>query len=141
MLIRKEMRLAGDIMTSSQSWPFTTEVKRREGWSEEWLRKGRRSPVWKWWCQTLRDAVEEDGAPALWFRQNRRPWFVMFSALDALSFRLHELIRPEMVWDRSKLGISPPLDYGAHDYGARAFPVVYLGNELLKLPASTFERK
>lgn len=138
MLIRKDMKLAGDIMTSSKIWPFTTEVKRREGWSEEWLRKGRKSPVWKWWRQTLQDAREEEGIPMLWFRQNRRPWFVMMPALDAYDFALHRKLAPEMLWDRSKLGNDPPLDYGAHDHGARAFPVVYLGSKLLGLPASTF---
>lgn len=77
MGIREKMRMAGDLMTDAESFPFTVEVKRVESWSEEVLAKGGASPVWKWWAQVCRDAGEEKGEPMLWFRKNRMPWQLM----------------------------------------------------------------
>jgi Holliday junction resolvase len=75
--IRGDFEMAGDLMTTAQTFPFTIEVKRREGWSEKNLTRGKKSPVWKWWTQTLKAAAEENKFPMLWFRKSREQWRII----------------------------------------------------------------
>lgn len=75
--LRSAFRAAGDLMTDSKHFPFAVEVKRREAWDAERFRAGKSSPVWGWWRQTLTQAEELSAVPMLWFRQNRKPWWVM----------------------------------------------------------------
>lgn len=75
--VRGDMKVAGDICTTSPRWPFTVEVKRREKWSFGAFTEGRLSPVWKWWRQCITAAAEEDRIPLLWARKNRQPWIVL----------------------------------------------------------------
>ena len=75
--MRGEFKVAGDLTTTAQHWPFTVEVKRREGWSERELKAGRRSPVWSWWGQVMVASEEEGRTPMLWFRRSHTPWLVM----------------------------------------------------------------
>lgn len=72
--VRGGFRASGDIMTTSPTFPFVVEVKRREGFSWDTFLKGRKSPVWGWWEQTCRSAAEQDGTPMLWLRHNGEPW-------------------------------------------------------------------
>jgi hypothetical protein len=74
--VRGEFRASGDLMTTSATFPFVVEVKRREGFAWSTLLAGRRSPVWQWWEQTCKAATEQRGAPMLWLRHNREPWHV-----------------------------------------------------------------
>ena len=76
--MRGEFKVAGDLTTTAERFPFTIEIKRREGWSEQRLRMGSLSPVWGWWGQVVIAAKEEDRAPMLWFRKSNEPWRVMF---------------------------------------------------------------
>lgn len=80
--IRGEMKIAGDLMTTAQAFPYTVEVKRREGWSRDHFLKGARSPVWGWWKQVCVAAGEEGRAPMLWARRNREEWLVLFRSVD-----------------------------------------------------------
>ncbi len=75
--VRGHFKASGDLMTTSDNWPFTVEVKRREGFSIDNLFKGKRTPAWAWWVQTVTAAKEEDRVPMLWFRKNGGEWLIM----------------------------------------------------------------
>jgi hypothetical protein len=74
---RAKFRSAGDVMTSCMAFPFSVEVKRRDGWAWKTLLAGKKSPVWEWWKQAVSQSVEMRATPLLWFRKNRQPWSVM----------------------------------------------------------------
>lgn len=80
---RGSYKASGDIMTTSASFPFVVEVKRRESFSFDSLVRGLRggkSPVWGWWAQTCVAANEQGGVPQLWLKRNREPWYVVMLA-------------------------------------------------------------
>ena len=98
--LRGEMRMSGDLMTTSKRFPFSVEVKNTDRWGLPALEQGRRSPVWGWWrqCQT---AADESGlVPMLWFRHLRHPWRVMlpFGYAERVPIR-----PPLLVWSRRDL--------------------------------------
>lgn len=74
---RGKFRAAGDLLCSSERWPFAVEVKRREGWTMSTLLLGRPSPVWGWWRQAVIAAEEMSAIPMLVFRKNREDWRMM----------------------------------------------------------------
>lgn len=74
---RSGFKASGDLMTTARRFPFTVEVKRREGWSWKNLLAGKNSPVWGWWRQAIDQGVEMNQAPLLWLRHNRESWSVM----------------------------------------------------------------
>lgn len=74
---RSGFKASGDLMTTAATFPFTVEVKRREGWKWKPLFEGRRSPVWSWWRQAVGQGTEMRAVPLLWLRHNREPWSVM----------------------------------------------------------------
>lgn len=80
--VREHFKAAGDIMTTAKKFPWTVEVKRREGWSLDNLIKCRRSPVWGWWEQTVEAATTEQGWPMLWLRKNRMEWHLLMRIPD-----------------------------------------------------------
>lgn len=118
--VRAEFRASGDLMTTATRFPFCVEVKRREKWSLEWLQAGKASPVWGWWRQAQRAAVEAELEPVLWFRRSREPWWVLVRAGFA-DERLPFV--PELRWAARRLRA---LDVGA-------LPVGFLATELLGL--------
>jgi len=75
--VRSAFKASGDVMTTAQSFPFSVEVKRREGWSESNFMNGRKSPVWAWWHQACTQAHEMNVTPMMLFRRNRKPWWLM----------------------------------------------------------------
>lgn len=75
--LRAGFRASGDIMTTAPRFPFTVEVKRREGWAWKPLIAGKKSPVWGWWEQAVGQAKEMGGIPLLIFRKNREEWNLM----------------------------------------------------------------
>lgn len=75
--LRAGFRASGDIMTTAEKFPFTIEVKRREGWAWSTLLAGKASPVWGYWGQAVGQAKEMGGTPLLFFRRNREAWFLM----------------------------------------------------------------
>lgn len=83
---RGNYRVAGDVSSTSASWPFTVEAKRREGWTlSVFVRAMKRgSPVWEWWAQCCKAASEEGGVPMLWMRKSRQPWLVLLPESIAL---------------------------------------------------------
>lgn len=102
--IRVGFKASGDLMTTAEKWPWTVEVKRREAWSWGQFIKGRPSPVWKWWEQSLVQGVEAGLEPMLWVRQSRKPWAVLLRRRDAFRRRLlgrvweFERWKGEAVW-------------------------------------------
>ena len=75
--VRSGFRASGDIMTTSPTFPFAVEVKRREGFAWSTLLAGRASPVWGWWGQATKAAREQGGTPMLWLKHNGEPWRVI----------------------------------------------------------------
>jgi len=106
--LRGEFKVAGDLVTTATQWPFTVEVKRREGWAPANLERGRASPVWAWWLQAQKAALEEKRVPMLWLRRSREAWRVMVPQ----AFATMRLLGPSMtVWNVSAL---KALNIGLH---------------------------
>ncbi len=94
-------------------FPFTLEVKRREGWSlKAFLGGSQRGPVWQWWAQTQKAATDSGRRPMLWFRQHHRSmqavglpscWLVMIEAtVFARLSRLRGLALPVVRFDEPR---------------------------------------
>jgi hypothetical protein len=75
--LRSGFRASGDVMTTALRFPFVVEVKRREGWSWDPLKKGGKSPIWGYWKQAIDQAKEMGGIPLLLFRKNGEKWAAM----------------------------------------------------------------
>lgn len=95
--MRAAFNVAGDLSTTAKRWPFTVEVKRREGWRDGPLLAGKASPVWGWWAQACKAAAEEQRWPMLWLRRSREPWRVMLPR--------YVVKIPAIVWSRYPTGI------------------------------------
>ena len=121
--MRGEFKVAGDLTTTAQHWPFTVEVKRREGWSDKALVEGYRSPVWDWWRQVITSAAEEGRTPMLWFRRSHIKWLVM-------------LPQSYVVANASVLPIVICWPYQAFNF--LVHPIVVAADELLKLDSRKF---
>ena len=111
---RNNYRVAGDVSSTSASWPFTVEAKRREGWSLTVLVKGghRGSPVWAWWQQCCSAAQVEGGVPMLWVRRNRQPWLVLMPeviAIPRLGIPIADIYWPDPVLTakHNRTGVHP----------------------------------
>lgn len=74
---KKEFDTTGDIVCSDPTFPFSVECKFRENWSWENFIKDGKSPVHKWWEQTLHQASLTNKVPCLFFRKSRMIWQVM----------------------------------------------------------------
>jgi|SRR5215472_1665656 len=79
----KQFGTGADIVCSDPDFPFSVEVKRREGWSEDNFFAGKKSPVWKWINQCETQAMEANKYALLFFRKNRMEWHVAFPAYIA----------------------------------------------------------
>lgn len=102
---RAHFQMGGDLMTTAMKWPFVVEVKRREGWSFENFANGRKSPVWGWWRQAVKQAAESGGQPMLWARKGQEKpgesamdWVVLVRR--HLGVETEDLcnIRPDFMW-------------------------------------------
>ena len=101
--LRAGFRASGDVMTTSLRFPFTVEIKRREGWSWVNLMRGWRSPVWGYWRQAIAQAKEMGGTPLLFLRRNREEWSVMLplrSGIDSTAITSEKWVA---VWLESEL--------------------------------------
>lgn len=166
---RAGFKLTGDVMTTAKFWPFDVEVKRREEWRYDRFADGRPSPVWLWWRQTQVSALTavrienpkteaelfKGREPMLWFRQNRRPWYVLLRKgyvrslfrgrpVESLpSFICSQCLEPVEVGCGCKVARfgsgclgSPHVTFSDQlmnvHFGA-AWPVCFLGEELLSV--------
>lgn len=121
--IRSHFRACGDIMTTSDNWPFTVEVKRREDWSLNNLFDGKPTAVWQWWIQSTDQANKEKQVPMLWLKRNRVPWLIMLPVIfiDASSSP-----KPDVYWTRITLANNGVL------YG-KLLPAIYIADRILKI--------
>lgn len=100
--IRAGFNASGDLMTTAERFPWCCEVKRREAWTFERLIDGKPSPVWGWWRQAQKAALEVRKEPALFFRRNRGEWLLI------LPWRRRHgeviaTVQPVFVWQRLNL--------------------------------------
>lgn len=131
--MRGHFKAAGDLMTTSDKWPFTVEVKRREDWSLNNLFNGKPTTVWDWWIQSTRQADEEKSVPMLWLKRNSfgptrpLPWFILLPVdfIDKAGLPV-----PDVFWTRLKL-----LENGV-GYG-RLLPALYIADHILKVAPRT----
>lgn len=108
---KEEFATAADLMTTSKTFPFSVEVKRREGWSFRRFIDGKTTPVEGWWAQTRSEARANKRIPMLWFRQNRMPWHLLLPEFFILK-----------CWDieresKKPFGPLPPIPWIARCWG------------------------
>ncbi len=134
--VRDHFKAGGDIMTTASNFPFTVEVKYREQWSVDFFMKGRPTPVWAWWRQTLKAANDESGVPMMWLRKTRLPrkhasfpWLVL---VPFDYYREKKLKRPDIIWD------APRAQLRGVDFGG-VIPVGYIFTKFLEMPAARFK--
>jgi hypothetical protein len=98
--LRGEMKMSGDLMTTSSRFPFSVEVKNAPDWKLYSIQCGRPSPVWKWWCQCQDAAAECGQVPMMWFRHLRESWnvFLPFDYATRVPIR-----PPKIVWTKRDL--------------------------------------
>lgn len=123
-------------MCTSESFPFTVEVKRREGWNVARLFAGEPSPAWGWWRQAVDQACEERGVAMLWCKKNPYrpgqpsfPWLVMLPACDWVG--REGIPRPDIVWTVDQL------DAAQIDFAAE-LPALWFADRLLGVHPSAF---
>lgn len=104
--LRAGFRASGDVMTTSEKFPFTVEVKRREGWAWSTLVAGRKCPVWGYWEQAVGQAKEMGGIPLLFFRKNREDWHLILPHEAFLRARPTKTTRSDVVagWYPDEIG-------------------------------------
>jgi hypothetical protein len=102
---RGEFRASGDVCTTSKTWPFTVEVKRREGWVFGVFANGKSSVAWKWWRQAIDAAAEENRIPMLWMRKNRMDWVVLLPEISLIPILARRGIQPDVVFRRLSVGV------------------------------------
>lgn len=130
--VRAHFKACGDIMTTSETWPFTVEVKRREFWNVHRLFSGKPSPVWGWWRQAIVQAREEGGIPMLWARKNQYrpgqpafPWFIMLP--DSYYVDKRRIIpKPDVIWN-------PIVLYANQVDFAGVFPSLWFADRLMAI--------
>lgn len=120
--VREEFQASGDLMTTAKMFPFAVEVKRREGWYMQSLLEGLRCPVWGWWDQTQKAAIEMNKQPMLWLRKNRMEWHVMMGEMPTA------FCKPVRAWSRMEL-----LRVGSW----RVHPTLYLASDVLAVKPDT----
>jgi len=153
--VRRGFRMSGDVMTTSETFPFTVESKRREAWSPRNFVLGRPCPVWGWWRQAGGQAVELGAEPMLWMRRNADPperfgeprkippWIVLVRAglVEQLGLPF-----PDFVWgtdDLAGVDVAEVVPSGyTHDRLLAVDPVTFLGVEgRLWQSSETFRRR
>lgn len=87
---RGVFKASGDLMSTSTIFPWSIEIKHREGFSLDNILKGKKSPCWSWWRQCQKAAKEMNQRPMLWFRKNNMEWYVIVGASDTLIYSLRE---------------------------------------------------
>ena len=137
--LRAGFRASGDVMTTAEKFPFTVEVKRREGWAWSTLLAGRASPIWGYWAQAVGQAKEQGGIPLMFFRKNREAWFLMLPHLALVGSKVS--LAPNdyaMAWFAGSL---IPYSAGVHPVVITAESFFRTAPRVWTLVAPTFPRK
>lgn len=124
--IRAGFKASGDLMTDAKKFPFSVEVKRREGWNLDRLLSGGKSPVWGWWAQAITQSKEMSCTPMLWIRKNRQPWRIIIPwEQHFFDGPISEHRFQWMMWDVEKLGLE-------------ITPMMFVADAFLKLDPKQF---
>jgi hypothetical protein len=121
-----DQQTAGDLLvTPGSKWPWSVEVKRREGWSPARALSGLASPLWTWWAQATRDAATIGLYPMLWARRSRGQWIVLVPEKQYLAQRKAPIPRYQWIsW--------PPKRYMGTDWRTTLpAPIGYFALDLL----------
>lgn len=73
---RDDWNAGSDIVCPDPDFPFSVEVKNREGWELDAIIHNPKCPIWEWWEQTILESPEGK-LPLLVFKRNRRKWTFM----------------------------------------------------------------
>lgn len=98
--LRGEMRMSGDLMTTSRHFPFSVEVKNNPSWTIKRVLEGKSSVVWDWWQQCQTAAKESGLVPMLWIKRWREQWKVMLPYRYAIEIPIQP---PFAVWSERDL--------------------------------------
>ncbi len=115
---------AADVVTNAKLFPFSVEVKHREGWAMSTFLAGKKSPVWSWWKQACTQGAETKKIPMLWFRKNHAEWIVLLPS----DYFAGGLGHPLSAWVKGTLA---PLSLPIH-------PVAFPASQIMGLPPSWF---
>lgn len=129
--VRGDFRASGDIMTTAKQFPFVVEAKRREQWSMDSFEKGNRSPVWRWWKQSQKQADEANGLPMLWIRKNHVEWFVVVGKEAFVQLHGHEFIGCMVRIDQELVACVRAKDL--FDVNPHRFSGVHLVNDVVRV--------
>lgn len=125
--VRGGFRASGDIMTTSPSFPFVVEVKRREAFAWGTFLKGRKSPVWEWWEQACRAADEQGGTPMLWLRHNGESWRIVLPGDASPAFRLDAIVPRRFLYGKiPSRGLRPDVMVFAANAVLAVSPALFL---------------
>lgn len=125
--VRGDTMTSGDLVTTARLFPWSVEIKHRNSWSEREFLAGRRSPVWGWWEQAIKQAEEMGKVPSLWFRRNRAPWRVLLPQVYSQAVLVPALGAWERGW--------------GHKLPAWVQPVCWDAGQVLRLPPSAVQVK
>jgi hypothetical protein len=125
---RENFKTAADIMTDSQYFPFSVEVKRREGFAWKNFVSGKQSPVMNWWAQAREQARESKRVAMLWFRKSHMPWHILLP--EAYCVQL---------WDKERnIGQPPKLTAPVWEFAIWDNALCFQAETLLKHPPRYF---
>lgn len=133
--LRAGFKISGDLMTTAKRFPFSVEVKRREGWTWARLIAGKPSPVWEWWRQAQTQAREMACEPLLLFRHNRESWWAMLPA-EYVKNKAIQCVGLEVRWRDGLRLLFSGVDYGSE------VPVAFPASVLFDLdPEALLEKE
>jgi hypothetical protein len=130
--VRAHFAASGDLMTTATHWPYTMEVKAREGWSFKNVLDGKRTPAWGWWRQAQKAASEQKGVAMLWFKRKPLsprpgtpafPWLIWVPA-SYVAAHAQALPPPDVRYSRALLTRNE-VDWG------KEIPVLYFYDRYL----------
>lgn len=121
--IAAHFKACGDLMSTSQSFPFCVEVKWRENWSVDNFLDGKPNASWGWWKQACEAALKQGSIPMMWMRRNRIPFtstpfpWVVIIPRETVSALV--LDAPDMNWELKKMrveGVDVDVEPAGYDY-------------------------
>ena len=78
---RDDWNAEGDVVTPDTTFPFSVEIKHREGWTLDHVLTSPASPIWDWWNQAISQGGDSK-IPLLIFKRNFMPWMFLCKNAD-----------------------------------------------------------